>query len=68
MKLNPTKNSTQQQISNIDPDLLYEERDVYYDTDLFARSPNRPTPEAIERAQFVDKTYHWKNAGIRPGD
>ena len=30
--------------------------------------PNPPTPEAIQRAQFVDKTYHWKNAGIRSGD
>ena len=68
MKLNQKKNSIQQPISNIDPDLLYEEREVYYGIDLFARSPNRPTPEAIERAQFVDKTYHWKNAGIRSGD
>ena len=30
--------------------------------------PNPPTAEAIERAQFVDKTYIWKNAGIRSGD
>ena len=22
--------------------------------------PNPPTPEAIKRAQFVDKTYVWK--------
>jgi len=22
--------------------------------------PNSPTPEAIKRAQFVDKTYVWK--------
>ena len=22
--------------------------------------PNPPTKEAIEKAQFVDKTYHWK--------
>ena len=21
--------------------------------------PNPPTPEAIKRAQFKDKTYHW---------
>ena len=24
------------------------------------RRPNPPTKEAIEKAQFVDKTYHWK--------
>jgi hypothetical protein len=30
--------------------------------------PNPPTPEMVKRAQFVDKTYHWKNAGIRPGE
>jgi hypothetical protein len=22
--------------------------------------PNPPTPEAVKRAQFVDKTYVWK--------
>ena len=21
--------------------------------------PNPPTPEAVKKAQFVDKTYHW---------
>ncbi len=49
----------QQQTSNTDPDLLYVEREVYYDTDLFARSPKPPTPEMIERAQFKDKTFRW---------
>ena len=34
--------------------IRYEE-DPYYD--LVA--PNPPTPEAIKRAQFVDKTYQW---------
>jgi hypothetical protein len=23
------------------------------------KRPNPPTPEAIKRAQFVDKTYKW---------
>jgi hypothetical protein len=23
--------------------------------------PNPPTPEAVERAKFVDKTYIWRN-------
>ena len=26
---------------------------------LIPRRPNPPTPEAIKRAQFVDKTYRW---------
>ena len=30
--------------------------------------PNPPTPEMVEKAQFIDKTYIWKHAGIRPGD
>ncbi len=29
--------------------------------------PNPPSKEAIERAKFVDKTYHW-DGGIRPRD
>ncbi len=29
--------------------------------------PNPPTEEAIKRAQFKDKTYHWSGArDIRP--
>lgn len=23
------------------------------------KRPNRPTPEAVAKAQFVDKTYRW---------
>lgn len=30
--------------------------------------PNPPSAEAIKRAQFVDKTYHWNNADLRSGD
>ena len=37
-------------------------------TQLPISKPNPPTPEAVQRAQFVDKTYIWKNAGIRSGD
>ncbi len=29
--------------------------------------PNPPSKESVERARFVDKTYHW-NGGVRPGD
>ena len=25
--------------------------------------PNPPSKEAIERAKFVDKTYHWRGGG-----
>ena len=29
--------------------------------------PNPPTKEAIERAKFVDKTYHWsRDDSVRP--
>ena len=55
MKLNPIPSSIQQQI-------FKAEQDAYL------KRPNPPTPEAVLRAQFVDKTYEWKNAGIRPGD
>ena len=30
--------------------------------------PNPPTPEMVKRAQFIDKTYQWKHADIRPGN
>lgn len=29
---------------------------------LTAIPPNPPTPEAVARAQFVDKTYVWKES------
>lgn len=25
------------------------------------QKPNPPTVEAVEKAKFVDKTYHWNN-------
>ena len=30
--------------------------------------PNPPSKEAVERARFVDKTYHWKGGddSVRP--
>ena len=37
-------------------------------TYLDLRRPNPPTAEAVKKAQFVDKTYDWRNAGVRPGD
>ena len=55
MKLKPIPNSIQRQI-------FKAEQDAYL------KRPNPPTPEAVQKAQFVDKTYHWNNAGIRPRD
>jgi len=55
MKLKPIQSSIQRQI-------FKAEQDAYL------KRPNPPTPEAISKAQFVDKTYHWNNAGIRPRD
>ena len=31
------------------------------------KRPNPPTKDMIRKAQFIDKTYVWKNAGIRSG-
>jgi len=53
MKLKQIPHSIQQQI-------FKAEQDAYL------KRPNPPTPEAVQKAQFVDKTYHWNNAGIRP--
>ena len=31
--------------------------------------PNPPTPEAIEKAKFIDKTYHWnRDDSVRSGN
>lgn len=49
MKLNPNQSSTQQPTSDyIHP--WYE----------YLNRPNPPTEEMISKAQFVDKTYVWK--------
>jgi len=55
MKLKQIPNSIQRQI-------FKAEQDAYL------KRPNPPTPEAVQKAQFVDKTYHWNNAGIRSRD
>ena len=47
MKINPS-NSTPQQTF---------EHPWYH---LILKRPNPPTKEAVEKAQFVDKTYVWK--------
>lgn len=50
MKLRQRKNSTPLQTSNA----------VFYEGAGWAIAPNPPTPEAVKRAQFIDKTYQWK--------
>ncbi len=56
MKLNP--NSTQPQIFSGG----YEH--PWY---KHLNKPNPPTPEAVEKAKFIDRTYHWSgNDSIRP--
>ena len=63
MKLNPI--STRQPISDAPAYKPYVHPWYTYQ-DL--KRPNPPTEAAVEAAQFVDKTYNWKNAGVRPGD
>ena len=66
MKLNPMLTSTPQLTSDIPREkrmaaVMYMQPDG---TALYAVSPKPPTPEAVARAQFVDKTYVWK--GVAP--
>ena len=49
MKLKQIPNSIQRQI-------FKAEQDAYL------KRPNPPTAEAIEKAQFIDKTYTWAGA------
>ncbi|MBP98975.1 hypothetical protein CMK18_23745 [Candidatus Poribacteria bacterium] len=36
---------------------------------LKLNKPNPPTPQAVERAKFIDKTYQWSgNNSIRSGN
>ena len=49
----------------VNPDLPREDRMtavMYFQADgtaLHAVSPRPPTPEAVEKAKFIDKTYDW---------
>ena len=49
MKLNP--NSTQPPI--------FENGNYEHPWYKHLKKPNPPTPEAVEKAKFVDKTYTW---------
>ena len=63
MKLNP--NSTQ-------PQIFEKYRHPWYEHNERLNKLNKPNPpskEAVERAKFVDKTYHWSGgASVRSGD
>ena len=51
MKLNPNKDSTQQQtFKYVHPWDAYVAK---------LEKPNPPTPEAVEKAKFKDKTFTW---------
>jgi hypothetical protein len=52
MKLNPNQSLIQQPISEY---LM----DVYNGS---LNKPNPPTPEAVAKAQFIDKTYQWNGS------
>ena len=53
-------NSTQQQTSEYKHPWYTSVEQMIRDDRDGLRRPNPPTKEAIEKAQFVDKTYHWK--------
>ena len=56
----PTLNSTQPQIFSGG----YEH--PWY---TYLNKPNPPTPEEIEKAKFVDKTYNWnRDDSVRSGN
>ena len=60
MKLRP--HSTHPQTSNyVHP---------WYDYVDKLNKPNPPSQEAVEKAKFVDKTYHWegRDNSVRPRD
>ena len=63
MKLKQMSDSIQQQIFKAEQDAYRKLIKDFQKSKL--HKPNPPTPEAVQKAQFVDKTYHWNNAGIR---
>lgn len=73
MKLNPMTTSTLPQTSEYGQALQFSTGEVkhgviYLGADpgnCFAVKPNPPTPEAVAKAQFVDKTYVWKEAATK---
>ena len=78
MKLRPNPNSTQPRIFEgskyVHPWYEYNYKNIslveyYGDQYLQLNRPNPPSKEAVERAQFKDKTYHWqRDNSVRPRD
>ena len=67
MKLKQQKMTlTQQQISDqpwVDcPDAWSKQFVDVIDYQAKLKRPNPPTPEAVEKAQFIDKTYYWQGS------
>ena len=58
MKLRNHQFSTQKQIFKLE---------LYGEDNLELHKPNPPTRQAIDKAKFKDKTYHW-NGGVRSGN
>ena len=70
--------STQQQISEYSRVFQFSTGEVSYrrlaadgyslyldpenDPYTYLKRPNPPTPEAVEKAQFIDKTYVWQGS------
>ena len=69
MKLNP--NSTRPQIFDQWKHPWYEYNEKLEIKDVKLIRPNPPSQEAVEKAKFTDKTYHWHQSGddsVRSGD
>ena len=74
MKLNP--NSTQPPISDSqvwehpwNKHMRKWNAEKHWENKL--NKPNPPSKEAVKRAKFIDKTYHWRQVGddsVRHGD
>ena len=63
------QSSTQQQTSEyVHPWYQYNENGCTRRSDNATLiRPNPPSQEAVEKAQFVDKTYHWSgDDSVRP--
>ena len=67
MKLRNHQFSTQPQIFERYKHPWYEHNERLDKQEL--NKPNPPTQEAIEKAKFIDKTYHWnRDDSVRPGN
>jgi hypothetical protein len=77
MKLNPnsTRQRTSEDSWNVDYEICQSKPfwehpwnahmrkwDAEKELDKRLKKPNPPSKEAIERAKFVDKTYHWSGS------